>query len=235
MKILHNFHDYIRIMIVEDEIMSLKNLEHIVNSKEFQIVGTAKTISEAEVIVEDCKPDLIISDICLGKRNIFEIINNKNFLNIPKVFITGHADNGNIRKCKTHSSSVLLTKPFNKYTLLSSIKVLLNTCSLKAKKYLLLSHRECKSIQIDLEQIINIEADGNYIYIHLTNGSYHTYKYTLKKIGGYLPESFVQVNKSNIVNLNYVKVDHLTHEFLSLDGRRFKIGRSFRSKVLHEY
>lgn len=56
------------------------------------------------------------------------------------------------------------------------------------------------------DEIIRIEAEGNYSKIFLTHGKCRMVTKTLKDFEDSLPEqSFFRVHKSHIVNLKYVK------------------------------
>ena len=95
-----------RIMIVEDEPMTLMNEERMVRNLGYQVVGTALSGEVAVQRAEIVKPDLILMDIKLfgdmdGREATLKI---QESYQIPVVFVTAYGD-------KETSKSENLTMP----------------------------------------------------------------------------------------------------------------------------
>ena len=79
-----------------------------------------------------------------------------------------------------------------------------------------------KLVRVQTDDIVYIEADGNYSYVHLCNGKKHTMTLQLH----FFDESFqrlknnffVRVGRSLIVNKNYIHIINLTEQKMILTG-----------------
>lgn len=81
-------------------------------------------------------------------------------------------------------------------------------------------------VRIQTEDIVFVQADGNYSDVYLFNGKPHKMTFKLhyfddvfKKLKNNI---FVRVGKSLIVNKNYIYVINLTSQELMLSGSRLK-------------
>lgn len=91
---------------------------------------------------------------------------------------------------------------------------------------------EGKKVRINVEEVICLLADGNYVWVHLPQKKYFA-SCTIKGLLEILnPDKFMQVHKSSIVNLN--KVTAVWGNTITLtSGQELIIGDKFR-KAFHE-
>ena len=76
------------------------------------------------------------------------------------------------------------------------------------------------------ENIVRLEANINYTTFILNGGKQKVMSYTLKVYDTILPESFVRVNRSCIVNTNFVADLNFDHKTVVLkDGTEIVISR----------
>lgn len=82
-----------------------------------------------------------------------------------------------------------------------------------------------KAIRID--QIVRLEADRNYTYIFLRDGSKQLMANTMAYYESALPSYFVRVHRSHYINLNEIKLMYkTTHSTIELkDGKHIPIAR----------
>lgn len=78
-----------QVMIVEDEILLRESIAKKINafSPEFNIIATAADGSEALSLLDECKPDIIITDIVMPVMNGLEFISKAVELNIDAQFV----------------------------------------------------------------------------------------------------------------------------------------------------
>ena len=77
-----------------------------------------------------------------------------------------------------------------------------------------------------LENIVRLEANINYTTLILNGGKQKVMSYTLKVYDTILPESFVRVNRSCIVNTKFVADLNFDHKTVVLkDGTKIGISR----------
>lgn len=232
MKTIQRIQQRAKIMIVEDEIMCSKYINSVITAENFENIGTAQTLRDAEILFDLYQPDLIISDICLADNTIFDIIFQDKYLKVPILFITGALEDENIRKCSNHQKSLLLPKPLHKYSLLSSIQLLLNVFPPANQQSIEVVHRNHQRVKIMSIEILYVEAEGNYTSIHTINDKVYTRKMSLKMVLKELSNSFIQINKSQIINTHFIKRLELGKKQLFLTNQKMiKIGRKYRKQL----
>lgn len=80
--------------------------------------------------------------------------------------------------------------------------------------------------KISLEEIVRIEADINYSHLVLNSGTRIILARTLKAYEKDLSLPFVRVNKSCMVNVNYLGENPISDsKILMIDGVEFQISR----------
>lgn len=76
------------------------------------------------------------------------------------------------------------------------------------------------------ENIIRLEASINYTTFIMQNGKSKTMSYTLAMYGMILPQGFIRVNKSLIINKNFIEnLDFENKKVMLKDGAEFQISR----------
>jgi two-component system LytT family response regulator len=81
-----------------------------------------------------------------------------------------------------------------------------------------------------------IEADGNYMRIHVDAQHSHLVRETMDELAGRLdPQRFLRVHRSWIVNVDQIQELHSWfrggHVLLLKRGRRVPVGRKYRSVI----
>ncbi len=213
-------------IIVDDEEFARSSLYFLIqeNCENVNIVGIAKSVSEARYLLNQQAIDLIFLDIAMPKENGFELIPAAQAANASVIFTTAY-DQYAIKAIKANALDYLL-KPID----IDELKLAVD----KAKKFINLNKTEnnrneslknlandltertsIKKITlpsgqgyrvVDIEDIIHIEADSNYSVFNLSNLEKIAVSKVLKDYEEILPENtFVRIHKSSIVNLKYVK------------------------------
>lgn len=123
------------LMIVEDELIVLKNLELRLNDAGFNVIASANSGEKAIEICKTVTPDLILMDIKLsgeldGIQTAFRIKQNKD---IPIVYLTAFADDEILDKAKLTDPFGYLLKPFDIRDLKKTIEIALYKHSLENK------------------------------------------------------------------------------------------------------
>ncbi|GAB3505218.1 LytR/AlgR family response regulator transcription factor [Emticicia fontis] len=76
------------------------------------------------------------------------------------------------------------------------------------------------------ENIVRLEANINYTTFILNGGKQKVMSYTLKMYDTILPHSFIRVNRSCIVNVNFIANLNFDHKTMVLkDGTKILISR----------
>ena len=118
-----------KIMIVEDNLVSLMELQELLLENSYDVVADALSGFESIAKAEKCMPDLILMDIELPGRmdgiTAARII--KENLNIPIIFLTGHSEMEILRRAGRISPHGFILKPYNGPQITAAIEIALKS------------------------------------------------------------------------------------------------------------
>lgn len=83
-----------------------------------------------------------------------------------------------------------------------------------------------KLIKLSFEDILFVKGLGNYVEIFIKNNKKYVYYKTLKDLIDKLPDEFMRVHNSNIVNLR--NVDYIEDNHLIIGEHKITIAKSYR-------
>ncbi|ABS55876.1 putative PAS/PAC sensor protein [Methanoregula boonei 6A8] len=156
-----------KILIVEDEVITAKILEDLLNSLGYSVVARVKTGENAIKTAGKFRPDFVLMDIVLegtmdGIDAAAEI---RKRYGIPVIYLTAFSDDVTIGRAKETDPYGYLVKPFVKETIHSTIQIA------AAKKLFDDRIRNAsvwlnRTIQILDRGIITIDRDGRIILIN---------------------------------------------------------------------
>ena len=104
-----------RILIVEDEAITVSALKRELTSLGYNVAATSSTTDEALNAVELHKPDLVLMDITLaGSLNgiVGAVVIRGNY-HVPVVFLTAHADDQTMERAVAAGAFGYVLKPFS--------------------------------------------------------------------------------------------------------------------------
>ncbi len=237
----------LQILIIEDEELNIEILKMMISELGHEIVGVAVNFEEALKLLETTKPDLALVDILLkeDKDGIFlaQHINLK--YNFPFIYTTSLADKDTVRKAKLTQPDGYLVKPFTKEDLYTAIEVAMFNYNRKQNKdkenQIDVKHNKPhnqdvfikdghKLIKINIQDIIYIKAEGNYIMLHFNNKK-HLVKSSMRDFMEKIPcENFFQVHKSYIINLKYINA--ISGNMVVVNGNHINVSRTYRDKLI---
>jgi DNA-binding NtrC family response regulator len=113
-----------KILIVEDESMIALDLKLILTRAGYEVCGIANSFAEAEQLVEEQKPELVLLDIFLkGKLNGIDLAVKLRKKNIAFVYLSANFQESILELAKTTQPYGFLVKPFREKELLISLDV----------------------------------------------------------------------------------------------------------------
>ena len=148
-----------KIMIVEDDVITVTELIEALRSSGYAIGGTAESGEEAFKMAKKTHPDLVLMDIVMpGKVDGIQAAKKiREELNIPVIFLTGYSEEEYIERAKSARSFGYLLKPFVDAQVTSAIEIALYNFELE--KSLAEAHGELEKIvakrTADLEKTYN--------------------------------------------------------------------------------
>ena len=207
-----------RTIIVEDEQLARQRLKRLLaNYEEIEIIAEAENGMQGLELINKLHPDLIFLDIEMPVLNGFEMLA-KLSLSQPKVVFTTAYDQYAIKAFDEGSIDYLL-KPIELERLDKTINKLKQTNLAKptiAIEDLMLQIRGKSVIKtltvklgdrillIKIEDIIHIQAEEKYVFLHTLDGKKHLTDYTLSALETKLPDDFLRIHRSDIINTNQI-------------------------------
>ena len=230
----------LRTIIIDDEADARYNLRALLQSycPTVGVIGEATGVEEACRLAASRQPDLLLLDISMQDGTGFDLLDLLRPFSFQVIFTTGHDDFA-IKAFKYHALDYLL-KPIGRAELqqaigrvapapnpghLQQLSGLLHSARHKAFDKIALPSME-GLVFLRVEDIIHLEADGNYTTFYSTKEKAVTVTRPIKEYEGLLPAHlFFRCHKSHIVNLNFIK------RFLKEDGGVVQLGNGERVVV----
>jgi len=114
------------ILLVEDEALLRRNITEMLNTINLWSVFEATDAVHALEIIDELKPDLVISDYKMPIMNGVDFLNNLRqkpaYINLPVVFLTAKMD---ISTEVTDNNVIILHKPFSFKALIENVKTIM--------------------------------------------------------------------------------------------------------------
>ena len=227
-------------LIVEDELLIAETISDFLKKEGAQNITIVESVEEALSHIETNHTDLVLTDIALGNEQTGIDLGNLLYTkyHIPFIYITSHADKAMINKVKHTRPNGYIVKPFKKDDLLVAIELALyNTANapLKSDENNELIVKDGRAlVKLFHENIVWLEADGNYTTIHLINNKRHVIRTTLTEMEEQLPsDNFIRIHKSYVVNKKHVTEVRANN--VIIDQKELAIGRTFQQNLVNVF
>ena len=195
-------------LIIEDEKKSADICELLINST--GIAEVTDIILEANFALEkikETKPDIVFLDIDMPYKNGFELLSEINELKLNTKVVFTSAYDKYILEAFRNGAFDYLTKPIDRLELKNSLTRYQKTNKKNNKSDIISDSLEMLKIPIRtgyifvrINEILYIEADGNYSKIHLINEN-HISTMNIGKYDENLREkNFLRISKSCLIN-----------------------------------
>lgn len=244
-----------RALIVEDEEPARLRLRRLLERYPFiQVAGEAANGLEGLDLVRSTTPDLIFLDIEMPGLNGFELL--KQLDQSPKVIFTTAYDQYAVKAFEEESVDYLL-KPISEERLEKALKRLQQQdgtadALLPLERLMAQLHPKAelktltvklgdRIILVKLTEILFIEAEDKYVFLQTANDKRHLTELTLAALESKLPDAFVRISRSVIVNTAHVaelrKSFNGTFSFILNDSSRSKLasGRSYGAALKERF
>jgi two-component system, LytTR family, response regulator len=214
-----------RTIIIDDEPKNNRILSTLLKDycTDINIIGVAKSVEEAYLLIVELKPDLIFLDIEMSGSNGFDLLDKLMPIEFSVIFITAF-ENYSIKAFK-YSALDYLLKPVNIEELQQAVEKAKKTISQNDVNLKLTNYIENKknaatinkiALQTDdglefisLEIIVRVLSKSNYSLVYLKNEVKILSTKSLRDFEDILPNDiFYRVHNSHIVNINFIKKYH---------------------------
>ena len=212
-----------RALIIEDEILAAKHLQHVLNEVGgIDVITVLDSISETiEWFRSNQQPELLFLDIHLADGSAFEIFNNVS-VTCPIIFTTAY-DEYALKAFKVNSVDYLL-KPIEAVDVKNAIKKLNGLSSSNTgqsdiknliesfrkasayKTHFLIPLKGDKLFPLQTSQIACFYIDASLVKARTFDDKTYTFEYTLDELAGKLnPSEFFRANRQFIISRSSVK------------------------------
>lgn len=212
-----------QIIIIEDEFFAADHLADVVTSLGYEVVGVFHS-GEEFLKQTNWQFDAAIVDIFLSEElSGLDIGAELKKRLKPFIFLTANQDEVTLKNAARLSPKAYISKPFKTNDVAAALQMI--SFSLPQKL-------EIKSINgkefLRPADILFVKSDGVYIEIHTHKGSIVQRK-LLKDAIEELPENFIRIHRSYLVNSDYIEQRQPTQ--VTIRGIHIPISRNFRENL----
>nr|WP_319572360.1 LytTR family transcriptional regulator DNA-binding domain-containing protein [uncultured Draconibacterium sp.] len=241
-------------IIVDDEPLARLRLQTLLGEypEKFELVAEAENGDEAIEIINRLKPEFVFLDIQMPETNGFEVLKRLHYL--PKVIFCTAYDEFALQAFDTNCIDYLV-KPLTKERFAKTIEKIEqmngSTPEINLDNLIAQFGREYKKndatsipvkvgdrvIFVRLDEVSYFQADEKYVSVVTKHSKSYTLDSSLKKLEEKLPDNFIRVHKSYLINKNLLKEvrKHFNNRFVLIidDYSQSKItsGRSYYQEI----
>ncbi|MGN0221984.1 MAG: LytR/AlgR family response regulator transcription factor [Prevotella sp.] len=224
----------LRCVAIDDEPIALAILIRYCEKHGDIMLETYTSPVEGMARIKACKPDVVLLDIEMNGVSGLELAKR-----LPQecclIFTTAYAgyalDGFNVNALDFLHKPYFyerFCKAMQKAEQQLQMNRLLKVASREQRQLML--KVDYRNVLVSVDTIVYIESIGNYVRLHLTDGSSVMSKRTLGSIRESLPEEdFLQIHRSFVVARR--RIDKFTGTEVLVDGKRLPIGRKYASQV----
>ena len=220
----------IRCITIDDEPMALEKLTNYIGKIPYlELVSACTCPCEAIQVMSEEKVDALFIDINMPDINGMEFV--KGLPDPPMVvFITAYAEYA-AESYKVRAVDYLL-KPYSfidfqraaEHVRMQHALKLQESPAVREDDYIFLKV-DYRYVKVRLSDIVYIEGMNEYLKIHVVSGDPLLVHTTFKQMNGHLPENFIQVHRSYVINVK--RILEVERSIILLEGgKRISISDS---------
>jgi two-component system, LytTR family, response regulator len=235
-----------KVIIIDDEAAGRQLIkEYLEDYPELILLGEANNGVDAVKMINEFKPDLVFLDIQMPGMTGFDVLTHLDEL--PQIIFSTAYDQYALKAFEVHAVDYLL-KPYTKDRFKIAVERLQqNTTENKARPLAesllmdqpksperILVQSQNKLVTISLENVIRIEAYGDYSKL-VTEDKTYVSNYGISTLEEKLNSSvFIRVHRSSIINLNAVKELHKyskSYDITMKNGDVVRVSRGYMDNI----
>lgn len=238
----------IKAVIIDDEKIARDVLRNYLTKycPQVELLGEAENIKEAAPLIAKMRPQLVFLDVEMPFGNAFDVLEATSEFSYETIFITAFSQYS--LQALNKSASYYILKPIDIQELILAVnkvaesleskesfnrnKILLENLKLKPEKQQLILPTLQGFDVVKTEDIIRLQADGNFTQVYLIDGTKKMVCRFLKHFDDLLENPFVRVHRSHIVNSSFVKSYHKNGEIVLRDGAEIEVSGTYKDNFL---
>lgn len=243
----------IEAILVDDEAIARKVLRNYLEKycPQVTILGEAENIKQAVPLIQEKQPQLVFLDVEMPFGNAFDVLEATKDCTFETIFITAFSEYS--LKALNMSAAYYILKPIDIQELITAVdkvtesieqkerfnrnEILLENLKQVPERQQLMLPTQSGFDVVKLNEIIRIQADGNFSLVFLKNGEKKMVCRFLKHFEDILGTPFLRVHRSHIINLNFVKsYTKGNGGFLTMqDDMEIEVSNSYKKRVLEAF
>ena len=237
-----------KVLIIDDENSArLLIRQYLEDNEQFEIVGEFDNGLEAVVAIDQLEPDLIFLDIKMPGLSGLQVV--QEIIHVPQIVFTTAYDQYAVKAFDANATDYLL-KPYTRERFDKAItKILRQTGSnfeqarqvaaaiadrTATDATTILVENGSKLVSLELKDVICMEADKDYTWMHTASKSYLS-NYGISQLEQRLsPQTFLRVHRSFIVNINHIKEVHkegASAELITSNNKVINVSRTYMPEL----
>jgi two-component system response regulator LytT len=230
-----------KIGIVEDEAIIAERLIVALLELGYRVTKPVGTYTEALVMLEEEKPDLVMLDITLrGTKDGIDVAwKIKERYNIPFIYLSAHSDAATVVRAKLTQPPAYLVKPFHKKDLFASLEVCLynfssqapgtepeDTDSHMAPDGIFTREGKCFN-KILFSDILYIETNQSYVNVVTLTRTIMVRIPLQQYVSNLKSDLFMQVHRCYVVNL--LHIDTINSDSILIKDIKIPLSRTVKA------
>lgn len=226
----------IKCIVIDDELLARKLLESYINKMpNLELIGLFKGATEAIDTLEKEQVDLLFLDIQMPDLNGVDFLKSLEIKPLT-IFTTAYSEYA----IEAYNLNVLdyLLKPISFERFVQSVNKATNQIEIlkehkkKDNKDYIVLKSTYRLHKVNYAEILFVEGLKEYVAFHLKEGEQIITLESLKNLDNNLPNNFMRIHRSYIINKDYVK--SLYGNMVEIENRKIDIGKTYKEKVVKE-
>lgn len=241
----------IKAVIIDDELIARDVLRNYLTKycPQVDILGEAENYKQAISLITEKQPQLVFLDVEMPFGNAFDVLEGTKAFSYETIFITAFSQYS--LQALNKSASYYILKPIDIQELILAVnkvsenlekneefnrnKILLENLKQKPDKQQLILPTLQGFDVVKTEEIVRLQADGNFTQIYLTNGNKKMVCRFLKHFDDLLEMPFIRVHRSHIINTSFVKSFHKSGTATLIDDTEIEVSASYKEEFLKNF
>lgn len=238
-----------RVFIIDDESAArLLIRQYIEENDQFEIIGEYDNGLDAVVAINSLEPDLIFLDIKMPGMSGLQVV--QEIIHVPQIVFTTAYDQYALKAFDANATDYLL-KPYTRERFEKAITKILHRSRSnfeEAKQVAaqinnknnsetvttVLVESGSKLVSLELKDVICMEADKDYTWMHTASKSYLS-NYGISQLEQRLPQAnFMRIHRSFIVNISHIKEVHkesASAQLITSNNRVINVSRTYMPEL----
>lgn len=222
-----------RCLVVDDDELSRSVIEDLINETDsLELIKSCEDAVEAFKVIKEEHIDLVFLDIEMPKMDGLEML--RTLSPLPQVILVTAHEKYAVESYE-YDVTDFLHKPISLARFMKAVDKAYNRfennrASITSQDKTIFIKADSRLVQINTEDILYIEALGNYMRIYTTGDQKYTILSTMKDIISKLSsEDFVRVHRSFIVRLDKIKT--IEDNYIVINNKQINIGKAYKDDL----